>query len=104
MEELIRQLRSCGVYALTVLSVSDCESLIEKITEDAESDTDMYSCAFDLAAGLYWFAVVHHGGQGSDLYAVLSRSQYNPAPFESGPYNGSQIVYDLLSAEVPCVA
>ena len=104
MEELIRQLQSCGVYALSVLSVSDCESLIEKIIEGDNADTDLYSSAFDLAAGLYWFACFHHGGQGSDLYAVLSRSQYNPGPLENGPCDGSQIVYDLLLAEVSCAA
>lgn len=39
-----------------------------------------HATAFDIAQALYHFAEYMHGGQGSDLYAILSRSAYCPGP------------------------
>jgi hypothetical protein len=57
--------------------------------------------SFDAACGLYWYAADHHGGQWSDLYALLSRSQYHPSPMEHGPRDdASMAVYQLLASGV----
>jgi hypothetical protein len=45
---------------------------------------DMYDAgratSFDIAQALYHHAEWWHAGQGSDLYAILSRSPYRPGP------------------------
>lgn len=46
---------------------------------DAEAD------AFDVEAAIYWFASDYHGGQSSNLYSVLSMSEYKPGPMMRGP-------------------
>jgi len=51
---------------------------------------------FEREAAIYWFANDWHGGQGSNLYAVLSQSDYQPGPLESG-CEGS-ILYEDLEA------
>jgi hypothetical protein len=38
---------------------------------------------------MYWFANWNHGGQWSNLYSVLSTSQFNPGPISRGPEPGS---------------
>jgi len=35
---------------------------------------------FDVESAIYWFANDYHGGQNSNLYSVLSTSQYRPGP------------------------
>lgn len=44
---------------------------------------------FDIEEGIYWFANDYHGGQGSNLYRVLSTSKYHPGPMANGPEEGS---------------
>ena len=39
---------------------------------------------FDIEAAIYWFAANWHGGQWSNLYSVLSTSQYHPGALENG--------------------
>ena len=38
---------------------------------------------FDIEAAIYWFSNDYYGGQGSNLYSVLSTSEYKPSPMES---------------------
>lgn len=52
--------------------------------------------SFDIAESIYWFASDHHGGQWSNLYSVLSCSDYNPGPCTRGPGESAQHLYDLL--------
>ena len=42
--------------------------------------------AFDREGAIYWFAADYHGGQGSNLYSALSRSQYRPGAWERRPH------------------
>ena len=53
---------------------------------------------FDRAESIYWFANDHHGGQASNLYSVLSTSDYRPGPIASGPSESAAILYDELVA------
>ena len=39
---------------------------------------DSNSCDFDIAAAVHAFASVNHSGQSSDLYEVLSTSEFRP--------------------------
>ncbi len=39
----------------------------------------------DAEVAMFWFAYSYHGGQGSDLYSVLSTSHFNPGPISKGP-------------------
>jgi len=48
-------------------------------TIDASAD------AFDIEEAIYWFAHHYHGGQSSNLYSVLSTSDYHPGPLCRGP-------------------
>lgn len=38
----------------------------------------------DAARALFWYANDYHGGQFTDLYRILSTSEYHPGPMESG--------------------
>ena len=40
--------------------------------------------SFDMEAAIYWFASDWHNGQASELYSVLSTSQYHPSPLHRG--------------------
>jgi len=40
-------------------------------------DDDSFN--FDMEAAIYWFCNDWHGGQNSELYGILSRSDYRPA-------------------------
>jgi hypothetical protein len=55
---------------------------------------------FDIAQGLYWYCNDYHGGQGSDLYRILSKvsSTYRPGAMESCPSDGGNIVYEALES------
>ena len=47
--------------------------------------TDPSADAFDVEEAIYWFAADYHGGQSSNLYGVLSTSDYRPGPLCRGP-------------------
>ena len=55
----------------------------------------------DIEAAIYYFASHYHDGQGSDLYAILSASDYIPGAMETYDgwadecYEGS-CIYDFL--------
>jgi hypothetical protein len=61
---------------------------------DAGNEAD----EFDKAEAIYWFAHDYHGGQWSNLYAVLSNSEFTPAPIASGlePDTMAGALYDHL--------
>jgi hypothetical protein len=55
--------------------------------------------AFDAEAAIFWYAYDHHSGQWSNLYSVLSTSQYKPGPFINKieqTDESTQIMYNLL--------
>ena len=53
---------------------------------------------FDREAAIYWFANDWHGGQESNLYSALSRSEFSPGPCCNGPEPDSteSMLYDEL--------
>jgi hypothetical protein len=50
--------------------------------------------ASDVESAIYWFAANNHTGQNSNLYEVLSASEYNPGAMESG-VKGVYAAYEL---------
>jgi len=51
----------------------------------------------DAECAIYWFANDHHNGQGSNLYAALSTSEYRPGVMERGPGNSlAEYCYEVL--------
>lgn len=53
---------------------------------------------FDVADGLYWFAMQYHSGGGSVLYRVGSGLGFKPGPLAKGPEGEvAQQVYDELA-------
>lgn len=52
---------------------------------------------FAIEEAIYWFASDWHGGQGSNLYSVLSTSEFKPGAIATGPEDF--YLYDLLVAE-----
>lgn len=52
----------------------------------------------DAEVAMYWFANFFHGGQGSNLYSVLSTSRFHPGHSARGPQPDSmeQMMYDDL--------
>lgn len=56
---------------------------------------------FDIEAAIYWFANGYHGGQNSNLYSVLSTSQYKPSPISSSIEDEeSEIASEMYNALV----
>lgn len=59
----------------------------------------------DVEAAIYWFSSDYHGGQTSNLYSVLSTSEYDPSPLskgiESEPEVAQMIYSELESTFAP---
>lgn len=49
---------------------------------------------FDSEEAIYWFASDWHSGQSSNLYSVLSTSEYRPGPMAHGPEGTALDIYD----------
>ena len=65
---------------------------------DSEFNPEMAD-EMDRECAIYWFANDYHGGQGSNLYSVLSTSEYWPGPIERGPRSIAKILYEELERE-----
>ena len=66
---------------------------------DAEGNLLDPGVRFDAEAAMYWFAHDWHSGQTSNLYSVLSTSQYKPGASMHGVADESKDVedcYDLF--------
>lgn len=50
----------------------------------------------DIECAIYYYALMHHTGQNSNLYSVLSTSQYKPGMIERGPIGESLYIYKHL--------
>lgn len=48
---------------------------------------------------LYYYAAENHSGQDSDLYSILSTSDYHPGPLSSLESEGEAVamIYDFLA-------
>lgn len=55
------------------------------------NEFDMY----DVEAAIYWFAAHYHGGQCSNLYSVLSTSDYRPSPLCRSHEDESEAIQEL---------
>lgn len=64
------------------------------VAEGHDPDVTEDELLFGCEEAIYWFASEWHGGQGSNLYAVLSTSPYRPGANERGPSNDE--FYDVL--------
>jgi hypothetical protein len=55
----------------------------------------------DAEEAMYWFANFNHEGQGSNLYSVLSTSQFKPGPISKGPSprSAAEMMYQALEQE-----
>jgi hypothetical protein len=53
----------------------------------------------DIECAIYWFAANYHSGQWSNLYSILSMSEYNPGPLERGPRSVAKLIYQTLEEE-----
>lgn len=51
---------------------------------------------FDYEEAIYWFAADYHGGQGSNLYSVLSTSDYHPGITQRRPSGEGRRLYEHL--------
>lgn len=51
---------------------------------------------FDVEEAIYWFAADWHGGQWSNLYSVLSTSEFRPGPLANGPDETAAMIYEHL--------
>lgn len=59
-------------------------------------------CEFDIEAAIYWFASDYHSGQWSDLYSILSTSEYRPGRMETSAFHAGEMVqmaYDVLKEQ-----
>ena len=73
----------------------------EEMQEFLATQTCGEDCTDDIEVAMFWFAMYWHGGQGSNLYSVMSASPFSPGPVgrlesESGIV---QFMYYALEAE-----
>lgn len=63
-------------------------------------DVESEDFNFSMEAAIYWFASDYHSGQNSELYSILSTSQYSPSRLNRGGVKGEdetiQMLYDAL--------
>lgn len=63
-------------------------------------DVESEDFNFSMEAAIYWFASDYHSGQNSELYSILSTSDYNPSRLNRGGVKGEdetiQMLYDAL--------
>lgn len=71
----------------------ELDDAINRIPFSSEFDT------LDREEAIWWFANDWHIGQSSNLYSVLSTSEFKPAPSASGPELAAMIIYDMLCQE-----
>lgn len=69
----------------------DRDTLIEWL---GNTPGDLEADEFDIEQAIYWFAASWHGGQWSNLYSVLSTSQYRPGAIENG-CDPDSVAFDL---------
>jgi len=55
----------------------------ETVHPDIDSCPDGCGCRFDIEEAAYYIAAHCHGGQWSNLYSLLSTSEFRPGPFTS---------------------
>ena len=78
------------------------QHLKNKFSGLAEVETNDFN--FDMEAAIYWFANGYHGGQFTDLYSILSTSDYSPGRMTSGVEEEGEMakmLYDELVAKFP---
>ena len=78
--------------------------MLAKLREYGEGlyDVDDPCYTFDMEAAIYWYASDWHDGQWSDLYAILSTSEYVPGILTSGADDVSETcaeLYEVLERE-----
>lgn len=56
------------------------EEMLAFLTEGFGGDPEL---DFDKEEAIYWFASDWHGGQWSELYSVLSTSEFHPSVFDN---------------------
>ncbi len=55
---------------------------------------------FDMEAAIYWFANDYHEGQNSELYSILSTSDFSPSPLHNNVEDEDEIVQMMYQALV----
>ena len=72
----------------------------EEMLDVLQDDISAYGADdFDVECAIYWFCAHYHGGQTSNLYEVMSDSDYFPGAMENGPhFLVSRVLYDTLVA------
>jgi len=79
------------------------EMLLDIIKEfEAYYDNDITvletGFTFDAESAIYWFCSDYHAGQNSDLYSILSTSEYSPGPMcKNIYYNGNSNAIEMYS-------
>lgn len=65
--------------------------LIERFGNEENSD-------FDREAAIYWFASDYHGGQASELYEVLSTSEFSPGLTHNSVRDEGELAEEMYNA------
>lgn len=94
------------LYTEDTSSTEFKKDMVDSINDHFSHNMDVNSQDFNFSreAAIYYFAESYHEGQGSDLYSILSTSDYKPGPMENfdswidSDYVGSDI-YDFLEQQ-----
>lgn len=61
------------------------EEMVNYLRQMFSGMSDGENMDFEIEGAIYWFAADYHQGQSSELYSILSTSEYRPGPMEYSP-------------------
>jgi hypothetical protein len=93
--ELKQLIRECISELRENIQDPTKEELLSHLKKSFGNEEDF---EYSAEAAIYWFANHYHGGQTSNLYSVLSHSNFRPGPVRNEPEKGSleEMMYDEL--------
>jgi hypothetical protein len=71
------------------------EEMVNYLRQMFSGLSDGENIDFDIEGAIYWFAADNHQGQSSELYSILSTSEYHPGLMEFSPMQRVSYDYSL---------
>ena len=71
------------------------EEIVEFLRKDLASMAIEWE-EFAIEEAIYWFAYRYHSGQDSNLYSILSTSEFIPGVLSNGPSENAEFFFNLM--------
>ena len=76
------------------------EEMVNYLRQMFNGMSDGENMDFEIEGAIYWFAADYHQGQSSELYNILSTSEYNPGMMEYSPGSENASDDNLMMKEM----